>query len=416
MLATLLTLILATQQTAPADSNTLAGKVMVGYQGWFFAPGDGYSDHWIHWGPGEFRPGKTTVEMWPDMAEADEDEKYPTPFKHKDGSTAHVFSSAHPKTVARHFQWLKDYGIDGAFLQRFGSDLRSPEGLRRRDRVLQNVRTGASAHGRTWAMMYDLSGLQKGQIESVIKHDWKHLNDNLKIRQDKTYLHHNGKPVVAVWGIGFNDNRAYTLQECQDLVDFLKNDPVYGGNTVMVGVPTGWREQVADSVQDPKLQDIIDQADIVSPWTVGRFNSLDGVQTHADRYWAPDFEWCQSNDKFYLPVTFPGFSWFNLMQVRGREAPFNAIPRQEGKFLWAQYAALTKIGVPSVYQAMFDEVDEATAIFKTTQSPPTGDSPFLSEPNLPPDHYLWLVGEGRKMTRRETPFQSQLPARNKKEK
>jgi len=34
-----------------------------------------------------------------------------------------------------------------------------------------------------------------------------------------------GQTVVAVWGIGFNDGRDYTLAECRRLVEFLKNDP-----------------------------------------------------------------------------------------------------------------------------------------------------------------------------------------------
>ena len=82
-----------------------------------------------------------------------------------------------------------------------------------------------------------------------------------------------GKPVVAVWGIGFNDGRKYSLEECERLVRFLKQDQQYGGSTVMIGVPTCWRTLDRDSVPDKRLHEIIRQADIVSPWTVGRYNS-----------------------------------------------------------------------------------------------------------------------------------------------
>ena len=50
----------------------------------------------------------------------------------------------------------------------------------------------------------------------------------------------------------------------------------------MVGVPTHWRELNGDAVSDPELLKIISKADIVSPWTVGRYANLDGAKTYAD--------------------------------------------------------------------------------------------------------------------------------------
>lgn len=406
MLAVLAALTLL-PQTKP-DPSTLLGKVMCGYQGWFSTPGDGQLNRWFHWGPADFGPGRVTVDMWPDMSEATPGEKMKTSFVHADGSPAYVFSSANPLTVDRHFKWMQDYGFDGVFLQRFGSDLRGQEGIARSNKVLSNVENGAKNHGRVWAMMYDLSGLKKGEIGSVIKEDWKALVNN-GLLKNRGYLHQNKKPLVAVWGIGFNDNRAYTLEECKSLIDFLKQDSQYGGNAVLVGVPTGWRDQVADSVKDPLLTQICEEADVVSPWTVGRYANLEQVQNHADKFWKPDFEWCQAHHNLYLPVVFPGFSWHNLMKVRGRESKFDQIPRLQGRFLWAQYAALKKIGVPSVYQAMFDEVDEGTAIFKTTNDPPVGASPFLADKSLPSDHYLWLVGQARRMITGQLPYSESMP-------
>ena len=157
--------------------------------------------------------------------ELEPDEKYPTPLKFKDGSPACLFSSANRKTVLRHFKWMQDYGIDGVFLQRFAVSLRSPPGLDFRNRVTANVQAGAHRYGRTWAMMYDLSGLRAGEIETVVIEDWQRLVDRMKITKDPAYLHHTGKPVVAVWGVGFNDDRSYTLAECETLVQFLKADP-----------------------------------------------------------------------------------------------------------------------------------------------------------------------------------------------
>ncbi len=42
--------------------------------------------------------------------------------------------------------------------------------------------------------------------------DWKLLLEKMTITKDPAYLHHNGKPVVAVWGFGFSDGRKYTLE------------------------------------------------------------------------------------------------------------------------------------------------------------------------------------------------------------
>ena len=375
------------------DPSTLNGKVMCGYQGWFLADGDGSGLGWVHYGPHDFKPGNCTVDYWPDMSEADPDECYPTAFKHADGSTATVFSSYNAKTVNRHFKWMADAGIDGVFLQRFATELKSPTFCDLVDAVLDNVRRGANANGRTWTIMYDLSGLQKGDIGTAVIEDWKHLVDRMEITKDPSYQRQNGKPVVAVWGVGFNDGRKYTLEECAKLVDFLKNDPKYGGNCVMLGLPFGWREQNRDSDTDPKLHDLIRQADIVSPWAVGRYNSIESFNDGIKKYSQPDLAWCRENKLDYIPVIFPGFRWKNLMAAREHPNTSNEIDRLKGQFFEAQGKGLISIGVNMFYVAMFDEMDEGTAIFKCTNNPPVGASDFGTFDGMPSDTYLRMAGE-----------------------
>jgi hypothetical protein len=52
--------------------------------------------------------------------------------------------------------------------------------------------------------------------------------------------------------------------------------------------------------------------------------------------------------------------------------------------LWEQLHTLSKLGVDSVYVAMFDEVDEGTAIFKVTSAPPR-QGHFVGYDGLPSD-------------------------------
>jgi hypothetical protein len=376
------------------DTTTLSGKVMCGYQGWFNAPGDGSDLGWVHYDAGDrFEPGRCTIDLWPDMSEMSDDERYPTSFRHADGSTATVFSSRNRKTVLRHFAWMKQHGHDGIFLQRFASSLKRSAYLQNRNAVTSNVQAGANQYGRTWAMMYDLSGLREGDIDRVLKEDWKHLVDEMRILEDPAYLHHNGAPLIAVWGIGFNDDRRYSLEECDSLIRFLKDDPRYGGNTVMVGAPTGWRTGRRDALPDPLLQETLRKADVISPWTVGRYATPYDVGQHIEKTIHPDLDWCDAEGKLFLPVAFPGFSWHNLKSRPGRVAPLNQIPRLKGVFFESQTKAYAEAGAESLYVAMFDEIDEATAIFKCTNDPPVGESPFLTYEGLPSDHYLKLVGQ-----------------------
>ncbi len=370
-------------------TESLDGMVLCGYQGWFRCPGDGADVGWRHYSAGgKFGPDSTQIEMWPDMSELAPDERFPTPLRNPDGSAAEIFSSAHPATVRRHFRWMREYGIDGAFVQRFATDLRDPRTRAAADLVLAHCRAAAAAEGRKWALMYDLSGLQPAEFPSIIE-DWRRLKTD-----DSAGLRLAGKPLVALWGIGFSDHPA-ALAEWRDLIRQLKSD----GRAVMLGVPYHWRTLDQDCVPDPALHEILAMADVISPWSVGRIATPEDAASRVKSVLQPDLDWCRARGISYLPVVFPGFSWSNLQRSRGRKSPINQIPRLGGKFLQSQAAAIKSAGATAVYIAMFDEIDEGTAIFKTSPTPPAGGPPFLAEPGIPPDHYLRLAGEIGEMLR-----------------
>ncbi len=94
-------------------------------------------------------------------------------------------------------------------------------------------------------------------------------------------------------------------------------------------------------------------------------------------------------------MIFPGFSWANLRRTRGKHSEYGSIPRLRGEFLWRQAMnAIDKGEAEMLYVAMFDEVDEGTAIFKLSGDPPVDQTAFHPiEEGLEPDHYLWLTGE-----------------------
>ncbi|HSJ04095.1 MAG TPA: glycoside hydrolase family 71/99-like protein, partial [Verrucomicrobium sp.] len=386
-----------------AFAEGLEGKVMCGYQGWFRTPDDGTNTGWFHYsGRKGFEPGSAGIDLWPDVREIPSADRTPTPFKHADGSTAEVYSSVKPSVINLHFKWMKEYGIDGVFLQRFVVTTKDPRHCKPMDAILETMRTAAKDTGRVWSVMYDLSGVKPGETKFLIA-DWKRLVDTYHFadaKENPAYLRHRGKPLVALWGLGFSD-RAPMLDEWKQLIEFFKNDPQYGGVSLMLGVPCYWRTLTRDSITDPELHALMEKADVISPWTIGRFNSPKNAESHFEKTAVADFAWCKEKKLDYLPVAFPGFSWHNLQKGRGKEAPVNAIPRLGGEFLWSQIRQTKKLGAGMQYVAMFDELDEGTALFKTRQDPPVGDSPFAIEPGVPEDQYLWLTGQAGKLLRGE---------------
>ncbi|MDD5134417.1 MAG: hypothetical protein PHP01_03275 [Phycisphaerae bacterium] len=399
--------------TVNDTSYSLIGKIMCGYQGWFNCPGDGTSRGWVHWSQStsSFTPANCKIDLWPDMTEYGATEKF-LASSFYDGTDRYVFSSHNRDTVLRHFQWMQTYGIDGVYLQRFASECTpGSASFNHRNDVLSYVKDGANLYGRKYAIMYDLNGLVAGGTQKVID-DWKWLIDTGRISRtpgyDPAYIWHENKPVVAVYGIGYS-GKLYTHQEVRNLIDWLKNDSTYGQNTVLIGCYQNWR-----TVSDTYVQQTLQLADIIMPWLVGAYTNTSGVNNWASTKGAPDKSWCDTNGKEYLPVMFPGFSWHNMYDTY----PLNQIPRNGGQFLWDQvYADIHTVGAAMLYIAMFDEVDEGTAIFKFTNDPPKpGGATLFVTPDfdgypLGSDEYLWLAGQATRGLRNEIPVNQTRPTR-----
>jgi len=394
------------RQSRAVDATTLRGKIMCGYQGWFRCPGDAADMGWIHWSRTSKRiaPETLTFEMWPDMHEYSAAERFPAPgFTHPDGHPAELFSSDNATTVQRHFEWMRDCGLDGAWLQHFLVDLpggNQPQRYPSRRRVLEHVRRAAEKTGRVWAISYDIASLPTDRIFDVLTTDWKRMVDE-KVVADSRYLHHDGKPAVQIWGFYYqNEPNAMTAELANRLMDFFQTPGPYAAFLVGGG-DWNWRRN-----PDPEWQKFYRRFGAYCPWNVGHaIPDAAGIRHAATHYWADDKRDCEARGALWIPVIYPGFSWDNLRQ---RPPGSTEIARRGGKFLWEQFHALAKMGVDSVYVAMFDEVDEGTAIFKVTSTPPT-QAHFVGYDGLPGDWYLRLTGAGIQMLRGKLPVTADIP-------
>jgi hypothetical protein len=433
-------------QETGADDDGLHNKVMCGYQGWFGAPGDNLvnTGTWFHWCllETEPRPDTITFDAWPDYSEYREDQLfYPVNFDwfYPNGKKAGFFSSNIRETVFLHCKWMRDYGIDGIFLQRFTNMLKSENIKLRNDIVLDLILEGVREYGLKVVIMYDVKGTRITKISPWLIEDWMDLVDEKQVIQHPCYLYHRDRegrrlPLVAVWGLGFIG--IGSREEAWRVIDFLKrsDNPAYH-TTLMGGVPGYWRFGIRDS-KDIYI-DVFAAYDILSPWTVGRFKSEKQAEQWLIEIMNGDIKLARSRGQEYLPVSFPGFSNSNLERNRQSAAGFsrpypsknrvfpedlpagklNSIPRNGGHFMWTQFYLWRRAGTDMLYIAMFDEVDEGTAIFKIA---PNAD--FVPRPNLflsldtdgyalRSDHFLWMTGSAGFIIKHNLPFPSQQPAR-----
>ena len=160
---------------------TFKGLVMAGYQGWFNTFEDGANRGWHHYQRrGNFAPGSLEIDLWPDMTEYKQ--HYTTPFRFPGGKPATVFSSYDKSTVDLHFKWMKEYGIDGVFMQRFIAEIRTPSGKRHFNTVLENAMVAAKKQGRAICIMYDLSGMNSGGSKHCMKRSMYYMLRSFPVR------------------------------------------------------------------------------------------------------------------------------------------------------------------------------------------------------------------------------------------
>ncbi len=396
---------------APADHSTLDGHLVVGFQGWFMCPGDGRPNGgWWHWfAGGKADAAHLRIDLLPDVGELDPDEICPTDLVTADGKPIGLFSDQNPKTVARQFRWMRDAGIDTAAIQRFLVDLdpvHPVAGPAAVDRVLRNALAGAESADRGVMVMYDIVGADPERWADILATDWAALLAR-GITGSPAYQRHRGHPVLAIAGVGSNDRPGTAAEMLALLAKLRAESAPYGGVTLMGSVATGWRTLDHDAKTDPLWKSVFASFDILSPWTVGRYKDAASFDRFVSTTMRPDIAAAQQLGIDYMPVIFPGFSWHHIYAVRGDPGQrLNAIPRDGGQFYWMQAVRGRREGARMLYAAMFDEVDEGTALFKltTTQSATPRDSPMVTldqdGTSLPNDWYLSLSGKISKLLKK----------------
>ncbi|MES2454224.1 MAG: glycoside hydrolase family 71/99-like protein [Bacteroidota bacterium] len=372
------------------------GKITVGYQGWFAATGDGSPiNAWWHytqdWGK---TPSSTNngIKSWPDVT--DYTATYATGWANlNNGQPAKLFSSFNDQTINTHFLWMQQNGIDVAALQRF-----NPNGQEGpvRNAITTKVRKAAEAYGRKFYIMYDVSGWKN--MKSEIKDDWTNIMSfNLA---SSAYARQNGKPVVCIWGFGFNDdNHPWPAADCLEVINWFKLKGCY----VIGGVPTHWRKQESDS--KPDFISAYKAFNMLSPWMIGRIGNVGDVDNFYNNVQTPDMVYCKANNIDYQPCVLPG-------DLQERQ-------RAHGDFMWRQFYNMKRLGVQGIYISMFDEYNEGNQIAKTAEtvaSVPAG-SGFLALDEdgtaCSADYYLRLTADGGKMFKGQTTLTAIRPTRPK---
>lgn len=286
---------------------------------------------------------------------------------------------------------MEAYGIDGVAVQRFVTGL-SLDHPRESFRIPCYAREAANRTGRTYFIMYDMTARDTTLLVDMLTTDWQFFVDSLKITQDERYLHHGGKPVVGLYGFY---PRQFSAALANDVLDIFQNDGPYGAFVIGSG---HWWEFQEYSIA---WTEVFERMDAWMHWNVGNYNG-DYAQT---AQWYQDQIYFSGAGVLYIPLIYPGFGWDNLMN---KPPGTTYKSRLEGKFMWQQFLDAKQLGAQAIYIAMFDEIDESTAIFKVTNDIPVNHY-FSDLEGLHSDFYLLMAGYGTKMMRSEVPVPQDMP-------
>jgi hypothetical protein len=227
-----------------------------------------------------------------------------------------------------------------------------------------------------------------------MKNDW--TTKMSAYTASSAYARQNGKPVVCIWGFGFDDsNHDFSAAACLDVVTWFKAQGCY----VIGGVPTHWRTQDSDSRAG--FLDVYHAFDMLSPWMVGRIGNVADVDNFYTGVQTPDQADCDAHGIDYQPCVLPGDT--------------SARQRAHGDFMWRQFYNLTRLGAQGIYISMFDEYNEGNQIAKTAETAamvPAGSGFWALDEDgtaCSSDYYLRLTADGGRMLKQQIALTATRP-------
>ncbi|KAI1081334.1 hypothetical protein F5B20DRAFT_535671 [Whalleya microplaca] len=368
------------RQVSTIDRSTLNGKFFVGYQAWFRKPNeDDGNSHWTTDTPSP-EVGHVGVDMIPNVTGYPSECLFDTPFTLPNGEVAQFYSNDCDGIVDLHFKYLADHGISGAFMQRFYGYINEANGGW--VNILNNVKTAAEKYGRGFVIEYDLNGAATSStnVTATYLADLAALSS---ITSSPAYMHHNGKPVLEIWGFGIVTE--VTVDDGIAIVTALKNSGWY----VILGVQQAWHAELAAN-QPGGYGPVYQLADMIQPWTVGAYDNSNYQDFHDGRQAVEDADALRDLGIDSSIVVWPGGSSSNA----NPNEVFDHFPRVNGTFYQKQLDGAVGLKPTFIFGAMFDEVNEGTAIYPVlrTSELPTNQRFLGIDNDMEPDAYLTMAG------------------------
>ncbi|UKZ74543.1 hypothetical protein TrVFT333_002213 [Trichoderma virens FT-333] len=258
-------------------------------------------------------------EFVPDVSQYPANCLFASTLKAPNGQPVQLYDNTCQGVVDLHFKWMQQYGIDGIVVQRFLSHLDDTSFIT----VLNQVEAAAVKYGRGFMVEYDASGGNSatGSVAAQILADY-----NSKVKPYTTssaYIHHNGKPAVMVFGVGYT-TVAINVTDGANIATQLKGAGAYVG----YGVPPTFG---TDLRANTGFAAAYKAANLISPWTVGSFSEGGYLKGYHTTTQIPD-------------------------------SHFDYFPRYNGSFYSMQADAITSLAIKPLFafNAMFDEINEGT--------------------------------------------------------
>ncbi|KAL8727219.1 MAG: hypothetical protein Q9166_006183 [cf. Caloplaca sp. 2 TL-2023] len=177
-------------------------------------------------------------DMFPAVEQYPQECLFTSNFILPDGSKASLFEFNCTGVVDTHFRWMQENSIDGILVQRFYGEFDDQSYLQ----LLDQIRTAAE------------------KLTNVLSQLGKDYSTNIApLMTSSAYLHHEGRPVLELWGLGVN-KAILSAADCATIFHTIRSA---GPNPyVLLGVQWAWTSVAREN---PGYYEVYIQADVIQP-------------------------------------------------------------------------------------------------------------------------------------------------------